>query len=155
MSDFTRHVTGPQHPRASKSPTGSPQPHRSATTGSAPLPARLPRVRATPAANAAVVALTRIYGHLVIVQSSGHDGNRPTVLTADAFEVTSEHVHVGDVANVPVYVSQRELRTWPGGDIHIDVEHGYTDGLSLTPADGSHLVARSTACAPTPEGSQA
>lgn len=117
---------------------------------------RRPRVRGTPAAISAITALTRRYGHLVIVQSAGPcDGSTPLVLRASDFRAGVDDVHVGDVANVPVYVPERELRGWPDCEIRIDVERGYADGLSLTPGDGSHLVTRSSACAPVSEGSEA
>jgi len=109
---------------------------------------RYPTVTATDAARRALSELARTAGPLVVVQSAGCcDGSAPMVLPASEFPLGAGDIEVGEVAGVPVYVSIRELRAWEHGDIDLDVETGYADGFSLTPADGLHFVSRLRGCA--------
>ena len=104
----------------------------------------VPVVRATPDARAAIRELLRTAGPLLIVQSAGCcDGSAPMVLRRGEFPLADTDIEVGDVEGVPVYVSARELDAWAHGDIDLDVEPGYADGLSLSPGDGLHFVSRS------------
>lgn len=108
----------------------------------------LPTVRATRAAISALERLERTVGPLIVVQSAGCcDGSAPMVLPVDEFPLGAGDIRVGDVAGVGVYVAARELRAWPHGDMTIDVEPGYGDGMSLTPNDDSHFVTRTSTCA--------
>jgi uncharacterized protein (DUF779 family) len=112
----------------------------------------LPMVRATPKAISALEELARTVGPLVVVQSAGCcDGSAPMVLPASDFPLGDNDIRVGEVAGVGVYIAARELNAWPHGDMLIDIEPGYADGMSLTPADDLHFVAHSPSCSPTPQ----
>jgi len=105
----------------------------------------VPAVRATARAHAALRALVRTAGPLVIVQSTGCcDGKAPIVVPAGEFPLGSHDVHAGDIEGVPVYVNRREEDAWIHGDLEIDVELGYADGFSLAPAIGQHFVSHSS-----------
>jgi uncharacterized protein (DUF779 family) len=113
-------------------------------------PEILPKVRATDAATQAVVVLARTHGPLVIVQSAGCcDGSAPMCIPATDFPLGIDDVHVGDVADVPVYIARRELRAWTHHDLLLDVEPGYADGFSLAAGEGSHFVSRVDGCTTT------
>lgn len=113
------------------------------TDTTANAPPRVPRIRATGAATAAVRALERTHGRLVIVQSAGCcDGSAPMCVPAADFPLGAGDVHVGDVAGVPVYVNRRALAAWRHQDLAVDVAPGYADGLPLAPGPGQHLVSR-------------
>jgi uncharacterized protein (DUF779 family) len=111
------------------------------------MPVVVPAVRATPVAASAIRALQGTAGALVIAQSAGCcDGSAPMVLPAADFPLGAGDRKVGEVEGVPVYVNARELTAWAHGDLELDVEPGYADGLSLAPGEGLHFVGRWAAC---------
>lgn len=117
---------------------------------------RVPTVRASREAHAALRRLVRTVGPLVIVQSAGCcDGSAPMVLPAEDFPLGAADVQVGDVDGVPVFISARELNAWAHGDLELDVQPGYADGFSLAPSEGMHFISSSTACPATPKATKA
>ena len=114
------------------------------------MPDQVMTVTASPGARSALHELTERIGDLVIVQSAGCcDGSAPMVLRAVEYPLGPADVQVGDIDGAPVVIHARELTAWKHGDLEIDVEPGYADGLSYPAGDGLHFVSRFTAC-PSP-----
>jgi uncharacterized protein (DUF779 family) len=104
---------------------------------------RVPKVRATDAARDAVRRLVAAHGPVMFVQSAGCcDGSAPMCFADGEFLTGAGDVHLGDVEGCPVYIEQRQLAAWPHPDLLLDVEAGYSDGLSLDAGDGLHFVTR-------------
>lgn len=111
------------------------------------MPGQVPVVRASEPARVALRELARTAGDLVIVQSAGCcGGSTPMVLLAADYPLAATDVQVGLVEGAAVVINSRELRAWDHGDMELDVEPGYADGLSFPAGDGLHFVARFTAC---------
>lgn len=116
------------------------------------MPEQVPAVRATERARAALAALSRTAGDLVIVQSSGCcDGSAPMVLPAADFPLTPADIQIGDIDGVPVVIQDRDLNAWKHGDLELDVAPGYADGLSFAAGEGLHFVSHVTACIEAPD----
>lgn len=102
----------------------------------------LPRLRATETALAAVRELVAGQGPVMFVLSAGCcDGSAPMCFLDGEFRVGSRDVLVGRVEGAPFYVDQRQLAAWPHGEIVLDTEPGYADGLSLAAGEGRHFIA--------------
>ena len=113
---------------------------------------RILAVRASERARDALRALARDVGDLVIVQSAGCcDGSAPMVLLAADFPLGASDVQIGAVEGIPVIIHSRELNAWSHGDLELDIEPGYADGLSFAAGDGLHFVSRFTACPAGPD----
>ena len=92
---------------------------------------RLPTVTATVAAERAVADLIGVRGPLMFVQSGGCcDGSAPMCFEQGEFLTGDRDIQIGEVMGCPVYVDQRQLDAWPHTDLVLDVEPGYSDGLS-------------------------
>jgi len=103
----------------------------------------LPLLRATDAAASAVRELVRERGPVMFVLSGGCcDGTAPMCFLDGEFRVGSQDVLVGRVEGSPFYVDRRQLDAWPHGEITLDTEPGYADGLSLAAGPGRHFVAQ-------------
>jgi uncharacterized protein (DUF779 family) len=107
----------------------------------------LPLLRATAAATSAVRELVREKGPVMFVlsattESRACDGSAADVRFLDGeFRAGSRDVLVGRVEGAPFYVDQRQLDAWPHGEIVLDTEPGYADGLSLAAGEDQHFVA--------------
>ena len=103
----------------------------------------LPLLRATASATSAVRQLVAEKGPVMFVLSAGCcDGSAPMCFLDGEFRVGSRDVLVGRVDGAPFYVDERQLEAWPHGEIVLDTEPGYADGLSLAAGEGHHFVAR-------------
>jgi uncharacterized protein (DUF779 family) len=103
----------------------------------------IPQVRATDTARQAVLRLKSTHGSVMFVVSAGCcDGSAPMCFPDGEFLLGDGDVLVGNVEGCPVYLDQRHLAAWPHGDLVIDVQPGYADGMSLEAGHGQHFVTR-------------
>jgi len=103
----------------------------------------------TPAARAALEQLIAEHGPLMFIESHGCcDNSAPMCFPEGEFLVGSSDVQIADVAGCPYYVDARTLGFRNAGVVqiamHLDIEPGYADGMSLGPP-GSHFVIRPVA----------
>jgi uncharacterized protein (DUF779 family) len=100
----------------------------------------------TAAARAALEQLIAEHGPLMFIESHGCcDNSAPMCFPEGEFLVGSSDVQIADVAGCPYYVDARTLGFRNAGIVqiamHLDIEPGYADGMSLGPP-GSHFVIR-------------
>jgi uncharacterized protein (DUF779 family) len=103
-------------------------------------------IAVTAAATAALEQLTAEHGPLLFIESHGCcDNSAPMCFPEGEFLVGSSDVQIADVAGCPYYVDARTLGFRNTGIVqiamHLDIEPGYADGMSLGPP-GSHFVIR-------------
>jgi uncharacterized protein (DUF779 family) len=115
--------------------------------GATPLPAVDPHtIGVTAAASAALEQLIAEHGPLMFIESHGCcDNNAPMCFPEGEFLVGSSDVKITEVAGCPYYVDARTLGYRNTAVVqltmHLDIEPGYADGMSLGPP-GSHFVVR-------------
>jgi uncharacterized protein len=102
------------------------------------------RVIATPAALELIELLKRKYGQLMFHQSGGCCDNSaancylPTDLT-----IGPGDVHLGNIGEVPFYMSQSQYAYWQHTQLIIDVIDGYGGTFSLEGPEGKAFHTRS------------
>jgi uncharacterized protein len=116
-------------------------------TGGTALPPVDPHmIGVTPAATAALEQLIAEHGPLMFIESHGCcDNSAPMCFPEGEFLVGSSDIKIAEVAGCPYYVDARTLGFRNAGVVQLrtqlDVEPGYSDGMSLGPP-GSHFVIR-------------
>ena len=132
----------------------------SVASPSGQIPTNAPGVKAeitvTPAAVAAVQQLIVEHGPLMFIESHGCcDNSAPMCFAEGDFLVGVNDAQIGQVAGCPYYVDARTLKFRTAGVIQLqmelDVEPGYSDGMSLGPP-GSHFVLRPVLAAAPDQG---
>ena len=124
-------------------------------TGGTSLPAVDPYpIAVTAAATVALEQLIAEHGPLMFIESHGCcDNNAPMCFPEGEFLVGSSDVKIAEVAGCPYYVDVRTLSFRNTGIVqvpmHLDIEPGYADGMSLGPP-GSHFVLRPVPPTPPP-----
>jgi len=102
------------------------------------------RVRATPAALAAVRRLAARHGPLVFVQSAGCcEGSSPICLGEGELELGPADLLVGEIGGHPFYADRDLWERWGEPELVVDVAPGTSDSFSLEGPDGIHFVVRS------------
>ena len=102
------------------------------------------RVIATPAALELIAQLKAEYGELMFHQSGGCCDNSaancylPTDLTIGAYDV-----HLGDIGDVPFYISASQYEYWKHTQLIIDVIDGQGGTFSLEGSTGKAFHTRS------------
>ncbi len=105
---------------------------------------RLERVAATPAALALLADLAAENGPLMFHQSGGCcDGSSPMCYPRDEFRVGSRDVHLGDLGEVPFYISGPQYEYWRHTHLTVDVVAGRGGGFSLEAPKGLRFLVRS------------
>ena len=102
------------------------------------------RVIATPAALELIAQLKAQYGDILFHQSGGCCDNSaancylPTDLTIGAYDV-----HLGDIGDVPFYISASQYEYWKHTQLIIDVIEGTGGTFSLEGNTGKAFLTRS------------
>ena len=90
------------------------------------------RVTATPAAIALIEAIRAEVPEILFHQSGGCcDGSSPMCYPTDDFRVGSRDVKLGEVAGVPVYISESQFAAWKHTQLILDVVPGRGGMFSL------------------------
>jgi uncharacterized protein len=117
----------------------------------------------TPAAGALLERLAARHGPLMFHQSGGCcDGSSPMCFPREEFLVGEADVHLGWVADTPVYMSVAQFEYWSHTHLTIDVVPGRGAGFSVEAPEGVRFVIRSrlltedelAALPPAPTGRQ-
>ena len=102
------------------------------------------RVGITPAAEALLERLAARHGPLMFHQSGGCcDGSSPMCFPRDEFLLGDADVHLGWVADTPVYMSSSQFAYWSHTHLTIDVVPGRGAGFSVEAPEGVRFVIRS------------
>jgi uncharacterized protein len=102
------------------------------------------RVDITPAAEALLERLAARHGPLMFHQSGGCcDGSSPMCFPRDEFLVGDADVHLGWVAETPVYMSAAQFEYWAHTHLTIDIVPGRGAGFSVEAPEGVRFVIRS------------
>ena len=90
------------------------------------------RVTATPAAIALIEEIRAEVPEILFHQSGGCcDGSSPMCYPADDFRIGSRDVKLGEVAGVPVYISESQFAAWKHTQLILDVVPGRGGMFSL------------------------
>jgi len=102
------------------------------------------RVLATEAALELIDKLKRQHGPLMFHQSGGCcDGSAPMCYPNGEFRVGSNDVHLGEIADCPVYMDADQFAYWRHTQLIIDVVPGRGAGFSLEAPEGLRFLTRS------------
>jgi uncharacterized protein (DUF779 family) len=105
---------------------------------------RLERVTATPAALELLASLTEEHGPLMFHQSGGCcDGSSPMCFPRGEFRVGSRDVYLGDVGEIPFYMSGPQYEYWSHTHLTVDVVPGRGSGFSVEAPRGVRFLIRS------------
>ncbi|MCR6629979.1 MAG: DUF779 domain-containing protein [Magnetospirillum sp.] len=127
----------------------------------------IPRVTATPAAEALVAKLAARHGPLVFHQSGGCcDGSAPMCFARGDFRIGQNDVLLGSVGGAPFYMGGQQFTYWQHTQLIIDVVPGRGASFSLEIPEGVRFLTRSRvfsdtevaeleAAGPPPRGVQA
>ena len=109
-----------------------------------PLNSAVSRVSATPAALALIDALKEKHGALLFHQSGGCcDGSAPMCFPASEFIVGDIDVKLGEIGDVPFYMSQSQFAYWEHTHLIIDAIPGSGGMFSLERPSGLRFLTRS------------
>ena len=96
------------------------------------------------AAAAVVRRLERTHGALLFHQSGGCcDGSSPMCFPRGEFRVGPQDVKLGEIADVPFYISASQYDYWKHTQLTIDVVPGRGGGFSLEAPEGVRFLTRS------------
>ncbi len=102
------------------------------------------RVSITEAAAAVVRRLEQTHGALLFHQSGGCcDGSSPMCFPRNEFRVGPQDVKLGEIADVPFYISASQFDYWQHTQLTIDVVPGCGGGFSLEAPEGVRFLTRS------------
>ncbi len=102
----------------------------------------IPRVQATPAAQALIAQLRGQHGELLFYQSHGCcAGSAPMCFTVNELKLNSDDRVLGQVGGVPVYASQSQCDYLAGLQMTLDVAPGNSGSFGLEDGSGQHFVA--------------
>lgn len=103
----------------------------------------LPRVQATPAAQALIHQLQRDHGALLFYQSHGCcAGSAPMCFAVHELKLNADDRRLGVVGEVPVYASQAQCDYLAGLQMTLDVAPGNSGSFGLEDGSGQHFVAQ-------------
>ena len=107
-------------------------------------PAAVSRVAATATALELLGALRAEHGDLLLHQSGGCcEGSSPMCYTVKEFLVSPNDVCLGQVGDVPFYMSKAQFEYWRHTHITLDVVDGYGGAFSLENGTGKCFHTRS------------
>ncbi len=108
---------------------------------------RADRVRATPAALAAIARLRAEHEDVLFYLSGGCcDGSLPMCFADGDLVVGDLDVELGSVGGCPLFLDPRQLAVWQDTQVTLDVADGEPEGFSLPAGPGQHFVAHSRVC---------
>ncbi|MBV8037481.1 DUF779 domain-containing protein [Roseateles sp.] len=103
---------------------------------------RIPRVRASEAAQALIAELQREHGELLFYQSHGCcAGSAPMCFAAHELRLNADDRLLGSVDGVPVYASEAQCDYLAGLQMTLDVAPGNSGSFGLEDGSGQHFVA--------------
>ena len=103
----------------------------------------IPRVQATPAAQALIDELRRQHGELLFYQSHGCcAGSAPMCFAVHELQLNSDDRRLGEAAGVPVYASLSQCDYLAGLQMTLDVAPGNSGSFGLEDGSGRHFVAQ-------------
>lgn len=109
-----------------------------------PLNSAVSRVSATAAALALIDQLKQKHGALLFHQSGGCcDGSAPMCFPANEFMVGDIDVKLGEIGDVPFYMSQSQFGYWEHTHLIIDAIPGSGGMFSLERPTGLRFLTRS------------
>lgn len=104
----------------------------------------IPRVTATPAALALIADLRAQHGAILFHQSGGCcDGSAPMCFPQSEFMVGGSDVWLGDIGEVPFYMSSSQFEYWQHTQLIIDAIPGNGGMFSLERPSGLRFLTRS------------
>ncbi|WP_375743003.1 DUF779 domain-containing protein [Corallococcus interemptor] len=104
----------------------------------------VPRVEATPAAEALIHKMQGLHGPLLFHQSGGCcDGSAPMCFPRGDFRVGQEDVYLGEIAGTPFYMSGPQFQLWRHTHLTVDVVPGRGSGFSVEAPEGVRFLIRS------------
>jgi uncharacterized protein len=107
-------------------------------------PEAVDRVLITPEAEFVLRELIAQHGPLLFHQSGGCcDGSAPMCYPRSEFRIGSRDVHLGDVAETPVYIGAAQFEVWRHTQLLLDVVPGRGSGFSLEAPLGVRFLTRS------------
>lgn len=99
---------------------------------------------ATDKAIKVVEMLKAKHGNLLFQQSAGCcDGTVPMCFHADGHYISSQNVHMGDIASVPYYIDKVQYHYLKHMQIEVDVMAGHGASFSLESVEGYAFIMRS------------
>ncbi|MFT3791106.1 MAG: DUF779 domain-containing protein [Rudaea sp.] len=102
------------------------------------------QVTATPAALALIAEIRREHGDILFHQSGGCcDGSSPMCYPRSEFLVGDSDVHLGEIGDVPFYISKPQFEYWKHTQLIIDVVEGRGGMFSLENGRGVRFLVRS------------
>ena len=106
--------------------------------------AAVPRVVATPAAEALIARLSARHGPLVFHQSGGCcDGSAPMCFARGEFRIGARDVLLGHLGGMPFYIGGQQFEYWRHTQLIIDVVPGRGASFSLEIPEGVRFLTRS------------
>jgi len=104
----------------------------------------VPRVVATPAAQAFIDTLRARHGALMFFQSGGCcDGSAPMCYPLGEFSLGPTDVHLGEIGGAPFYIGRDQFEYWRHTQLIIDVVDGNGGMFSLDNGTGRRFLTRS------------
>ncbi|WP_223641773.1 DUF779 domain-containing protein [Corallococcus sp. EGB] len=104
----------------------------------------VPRVDATPAAEALLRKMQGLHGPLLFHQSGGCcDGSAPMCFPRGDFRVGQEDVYLGEIVGTPFYISGPQFQLWRHTHLTVDVVPGRGSGFSVEAPEGVRFLIRS------------
>ena len=104
----------------------------------------VPRVVATPAAEALIARLSARHGPLVFHQSGGCcDGSAPMCFARGEFRIGARDVLLGHLGGMPFYIGGQQFEYWRHTQLIIDVVPGRGASFSLEIPEGVRFLTRS------------
>ncbi len=104
----------------------------------------VPRVVATPAAEALIARLSARHGPLVFHQSGGCcDGSAPMCFAQGEFRIGARDVLLGHLGGMPFYMGGQQFEYWRHTQLIIDVVPGRGASFSLEIPEGVRFLTRS------------
>lgn len=102
------------------------------------------RVKATEAAILLINEIRNDYSDILFHQSGGCcDGSSPMCYPADDYRVGSNDVKLGEIDNVPFYISESQFNVWKHTQLILDVVPGRGGMFSLDNGREKRFLVRS------------
>ncbi|TIW22706.1 MAG: DUF779 domain-containing protein [Mesorhizobium sp.] len=116
--------------------------------------ASLGKVSATAAAKTLLAEIIADHGPVLFHQSGGCcDGSSPMCYARGEFMIGDNEVMLGEIGDMPVYISASQYEVWKHTDLIIDVVKGRGGMFSLDNGREKRFLTRSTVCAVSPSSS--
>lgn len=102
------------------------------------------RIKATDAALDFIKEIKKEYPNILFHQSGGCcDGSSPMCYPADDYRIGSNDIKLGEVENVPFYISESQFDVWKHTQLILDVVEGRGGMFSLDNGREKRFLTRS------------